>query len=263
MSRERWSTEETVRALYLYFQMPFGRLHHRAPEIIDLASSIGRTAGSVAMKLANFASLDPQIIGSGRRGLQGASALDRAVFSEFYGHWDTLVATVARFEPEITYAEDEAPVATLADNPRSFRPFEGPSEAERLVIGRRGQSFFRNSVLAAYEEQCCITGIVHPKLLNASHIRPWQHDVANRHNPANGLALSATFDRAFDRGLITVDQSLQVKVSRQLLASPSERTRSYFTPYEGKPIRKPDRFVPDLELLDWHNKWVFVDAIEA
>jgi putative restriction endonuclease len=249
----RWTIEQTMRALFLYFQMPFGRLHQHAPEIISLANEMGRTPSSIAMKLGNFASLDPEITGSGRKGLQGASALDRQVFGRFYGDWDGLVAMVNQTR------DSDLPVDLLlgrmavAETRAEFRPFEGASASERTALVRRGQSFFRNAVLANYEERCCITGIADPRLLTASHIRPWQTDIENRHNPANGFALSATFDRAFDRGLLTIDEGLTVQISRQLLESPSERTRSYFAPYHGKTIRKPTRFLPDQSLLAWHN----------
>lgn len=260
MASERWTAEQTIRALFLYFQMPFGRLHQRAPEIIELASAMGRTPSFIAMKLSNFASLDPKITSTGRKGLQGASAQDRSVFSRFYGDWDALVSEAQRL---IGDESDESPIAltaTVADTRRTFKPFEGLSESERTIIARRGQSFFRNAVLANYDEQCCITGIADHRLLNASHIRPWQTDIENRHNPANGLALSATFDRAFDRGLITIDQSLNVHVSRQLLQSQSDRTRAHFTHFHGKPITRPTRFEPDLMFLRWHNETLFVDA---
>ena len=81
--RKRWSEEETVLALYLYFQLPFGKLHSGNPEIQQLAAALGRSNSSVAMKLCNFASLDPKITESGRRGLAGASQLDRATYAEF------------------------------------------------------------------------------------------------------------------------------------------------------------------------------------
>jgi hypothetical protein len=38
-----WTKEELILAVNLYCKLPFGRLHHRNPEIIDLASLIGRT----------------------------------------------------------------------------------------------------------------------------------------------------------------------------------------------------------------------------
>jgi hypothetical protein len=40
-SRKRWSEEETVLALYLYFQLPFGKLHSGNPEIQELAAALG------------------------------------------------------------------------------------------------------------------------------------------------------------------------------------------------------------------------------
>lgn len=55
----RWTKEQLKLAFHLYCQLPFGRLHSRNPEIIELANLIGRTPGAVAMKLVNFASLDP------------------------------------------------------------------------------------------------------------------------------------------------------------------------------------------------------------
>ncbi|MDF8335267.1 hypothetical protein [Novosphingobium cyanobacteriorum] len=59
--RKRWSEEETVLALYLYLQLPFGKLHSGNPEIQQLAAALGRSSSSVAMKLCNFASLDPKM----------------------------------------------------------------------------------------------------------------------------------------------------------------------------------------------------------
>ena len=255
VAHERWTEDQTKRALFLYFQMPFGRLHQHAPEIIALAAELGRTPSSIAMKLSNFASLDPGIIASGRKGLAGASALDRAIFARFYGNWDSLVNELP---DQHSIPRTLLPVSSLREVPQPFAGFAGPSEAERLVSTRRGQSFFRQAVMANFEERCCITGIADLRLLNASHIKPWQSDEANRHNPANGFALSATFDRAFDRGLVTINPDLAVRVSNLLLQSASDRTRNYFKPYDGKRIRSPTRFMPDPALLAWHNESVFL-----
>ena len=43
------------------------------------------------MKLCNFASLDPKIKESGRRGLTGTSKLDRTIYAEFEQDWTGLV----------------------------------------------------------------------------------------------------------------------------------------------------------------------------
>jgi putative restriction endonuclease len=76
-----WTEDEQILALNLYHLLPFGRLHKGAKEIISLASIMARTPSSVAMKLCNFASLDPVIYESGRKGLQGASQADRALWA--------------------------------------------------------------------------------------------------------------------------------------------------------------------------------------
>ncbi|WP_262756286.1 hypothetical protein [Acinetobacter gyllenbergii] len=70
-----WNKEQTILALFLYYQIPFGRLHARNPLIIKWAEIINRNANSVAMKLVNFASLDPVIIASGRKGMGNTSSL--------------------------------------------------------------------------------------------------------------------------------------------------------------------------------------------
>jgi len=56
MTKKLWSRDELILALNLYLKLPFGKLHSRTPEIIYLAAIIDRTAGSVAMRLNNFAS---------------------------------------------------------------------------------------------------------------------------------------------------------------------------------------------------------------
>lgn len=61
----RWTREQRLIAFALYCRTPFGKMHSRNPEIIKLAQLLGRTPGSLAMKLVNFASLDPAITSTG------------------------------------------------------------------------------------------------------------------------------------------------------------------------------------------------------
>lgn len=261
--RKRWSEEETVLALYLYFQLPFGKLHSGNPEIQTLAAAIDRSNSSVAMKLCNFASLDPKITESGRKGLDGASKLDRATYAEFGQDWSGLVARAEElWLSQVAAAQLPPPANNLLHEKRSefkFEPWQGESTTQALVNQRVGQDFFRRAVLANYEEACCITGIADLRLLTASHIKPWGKDSQNRHNPANGLLLSATLDRAFDRGLITVDHARRIHVSRQLNQSRSRETRDYFQQFEKATLRPAARFDPEPAFLDWHNEHCFVD----
>ena len=57
-------------------------------------------------------------------------------------------------------------------------------------------------------------GIDHPKLLVASHIKPWAvSSNTERLSEDNGLLLSATYDRLFDSGLITFDRHGKIYLS--------------------------------------------------
>ena len=265
-SRKRWSEEETVLALYLYFQLPFGKLHSGNPEIQELAAALGRTNSSVAMKLCNFASLDPKIIDSGRKGLDGASKLDRVTYAEFGQDWTGLVSRAEDlWTAQVRQFELPPPASRLNEKRSEFRfePYQGESTTQALVNQRVGQDFFRRAVLATYEETCCITGIADPRLLTASHIKPRGKDSDNRHNPANGLLLSATLDRAFDRGLSTIDRQRRIRVSRQLHESQSRETRDYFQQFENATLRSAIRFDPEPAFLDWHNEHCFVDQRAA
>ena len=86
----RWAREQRLIAFALYCRTPFGKMHSRNPEIIQLAQLLGRTPGSLAMKLVNFASLDPAITSTGRVGLSGTSRGDREIWNEFHDDWEAL-----------------------------------------------------------------------------------------------------------------------------------------------------------------------------
>lgn len=58
-----------------------------------------------------------------------------------------------------------------------------------------------------------------------------------------------TLDRAFDRGLITVDRARRIHVSRQLRESRSRETRDYFQQFEKATLRPAARFDPEPERL--------------
>mgnify|MGYP006195770007 CR=1 FL=1 len=125
------------------------------------------------------------------------------------------------------------------------------------VTVRIGQQFFRNAVLSAYNQRCCISGLANPKLLVASHIVPWSQDEANRLNPHNGLALSALHDKAFDLGLITVDEDYRVMVSSQATDVTDAFFMSAIASFHGKRIALPEKFYPAAQLLAFHREHIF------
>lgn len=78
------------------------------------------------------------------------------------------------------------------------------TEAERLLVQRIGQNVFRDALMEYWGGRCPLTGITDPALLRASHIVPWAEcDDEQRLDVHNGLLLSALWDAAFDRGLVS------------------------------------------------------------
>ena len=249
----RWTKDELRLAFHLYCQLPFGKLHSRNAEIIELSRLIRRTPSSVAMKLVNFASLDPAITRTGRSGLGNASQADREIWQEYHQDWDSLaVESERRLERLRGVSEAPSPSETGAES------FYGETAPAILEVRRR-QRFFRRSVLASYENKCCMTGITAHALLVASHIVPWNADAHNRLNPRNGLCLSALHDRAFDRGLITVEPDLSIRISRVVKRhSKEEFIRTAIIELDGRQIDLPEKFRPSPEFLEFHNRYVFL-----
>ena len=57
----KWNREETILAYELYCRTPFRRISQNNPEIIKLAELLGRTPGSVGLKMHNLAHYDPEL----------------------------------------------------------------------------------------------------------------------------------------------------------------------------------------------------------
>jgi hypothetical protein len=243
-----WTRNELLAALNLYHRTPFGRQHKTHPPIVELAALVGRTPSAVAMKLNNCTSLDGAELARGITGLRGASNADRAIWTEFDGRMNDLAD---ESEAALERLSGETPPLPTAKEPV---PPSGPSESTATVKIRRQQAFFRKAVLASYNFRCCITGNPVPELLRASHIVPWSQNETHRANPRNGLCLAATFDAAFDRGLIALDDNFRVLLSprlRTFLPNPElERT---FLEAEGKRITLPEKNLPDDTLIAQHR----------
>nr|WP_245008582.1 HNH endonuclease [Paracoccus marcusii] len=110
------------------------------------------------------------------------------------------------------------PDAPLALFQSKVKHLPQTTEAERLVVQRIGQDIFRTSLMDYWQGRCPLTGITDRPLLRASHIVPWKDCTTNaeRLNVHNGLLLSALWDAAFDRGLVTFDEEGQPEFSPAL-----------------------------------------------
>ena len=243
-----WNREELILAINLYCKTPFGKIHNRNPEIINLSQLINRTPSSVSYKLANFASIDPSLP---RKGASNVSKLDISVWNEFFKDWDSLV-----FESEKTLSLYEK--TNLLQGENNTESIALGKEKERVVKTRVNQNFFRSAVLASYENCCCITGVSNKELLVASHIIPWSTDLKNRLNPRNGLCLNSLHDKAFDRGLLTIDTDFSIKISPKIkIEKKNTFLENTFLYFENKKIILPKKFLPDPEFLSFHQNEIF------
>ena len=261
----KWTREHFLIALNLYCKLPFGKLDKSNPLIIEVAGKMGRSPSSLAMKLCNFASLDPVQQARGIRGLAGATKLDREMWAEFHADISTLAPQSEQMLHDLFTHDDDREVDLLErkkvklERSRVLTMPAGPTESAATVKVRRGQQFFRQSILNAYGVRCCITGIKVPRLLVASHIKPWGKFPNDRLDPRNGLCLSSLHDAAFDSGLITLDERHRVVLSKRLKSHfPQPVLEQNFVPFEGQPIRLPEKLAePDGEFLKYHREKVF------
>jgi putative restriction endonuclease len=262
--RRRWSREELLVALNVYHKLTFGQLHARQPVIIALAEKLGRGANSVAMKLCNFASLDPALKLRGIKGLAGASTMDRAVWQEFH---ENLPEAVPDTEGKLRDLFDADEASELEFLPREGvrvrrRIPVGPTEVVGTVKVRRGQEYFREAVINNCGGRCVITGLNVRDLLIASHILPWGMYPEERLNVRNGLSLSRLHDAAFDRGLIAFDSNLRLLLSPQLKPQLEQRcVAENFAAYAGEMLDVPDdAALPDAGFLSIHRQTIFQAA---
>lgn len=243
-----WTKEQLLLTINLYNKLTFGQLHARNPAVIELAGLVERNPNAVALKLVNFASLDPRLK---QKGMEKTSKLDKIVWQEYMENWGELF-----FEGEKLLAKKQNTTIEKLYNIDldKYDKREG-KEVERLVKVRVDQEGFRGAVLTNFNNKCCITGIDMVDLLVASHIVPWSKDEKNRLNPANGLALNGLHDRAFDKHLITVTEDLTIKISSRFYQHKElESIHQNFIKYDGKQLNLPKKYYPDIEFLKMHNE---------
>jgi putative restriction endonuclease len=244
MERRGWSREELLKTLQLYLLTPFGRIHQRNPDILRLASEVGRTASAVALKMVNFASLDQTLA---QRGMSNASRLDREVWNEFFGQMSATLAAPAAPQSVAGFGEAQRDfIVEVTEFPTGI-------DVVRSVKTRVNQDFFRRLVLTSYDNRCALTGIDAPELLVASHIVPWAKNKDVRTTPQNGICLNALHDRAFDEGYMTFSDDFDVLYSDNL---PSV-ARSALESFGSRKLRLPSRFVPDKSLIQYHRTVIF------
>lgn len=255
MKRRLWTHDELMVSLRLYLQLPFGKLDQRNPEVIKLAHLIGRTPSSVALRLVNYASLDPIQQQRGIKGMTNGGKACEEYWNRFMADKDSFL-----FESEQILARLEGKklndkyVDILNSIPRGV---EGKTK-ERIVKTRVNQYVFRTIVLANYNNKCALSGINIPQLLVASHILPWAKNAEERLNPSNGICLSSLYDKAFDIGLMTFDDEYRTVYSDKLTKElDKEAYTQFFEPYKGRQLSVPLKYTASRKFLEWHRDCIF------
>ncbi|MCP9201327.1 HNH endonuclease [Gramella sp. GC03-9] len=92
-------------------------------------------------------------------------------------------------------------------------------------------------------------------MIDACHIHPFS--LSNDDTVSNGIALSPTLHRAFDRELIYIPADYKVKVSTVVNDIDSNFT---LTQFNEKEIFLPNKesWFPSVESLSWHQENVFI-----
>ena len=254
MTRRLWTREELILALSVYYQLPFGRLNHTTPEVKELARIIGRTENSVALRLVNFAACDPYIINSGRTGMSGGITICKPIWDEYTNDRERLFYEAQSIKAALLHKPIEETLNI------SVQDLEG--KEKKVVIKQRvNQSVFRSMILSNYEGHCAITGINIPELLVAGHIIPWADSSPQQKlNPENGICLSALYDKAFDKGLITISpDDFTICLSSALC---EYETQDYFEKHfgsvSGQKITMPIEHHPNREFLAYHRDKIFL-----
>jgi putative restriction endonuclease len=250
-----WTREQLIVALNLYWKVPYNKISGSSnAKIKEISVFIDRTPAALAYKLMNFTSLDPERQDKGNKGKSGAGSGDKIVWNEYFGQWEQLA-----FDSAIILSKlQNKSIEEVTDIPQEDIKHTEGKEKERLVKTRVNQSDFRRRILASYNEKCCITGLNIPTLLVASHIIPWSKNEQERLNPRNGLCLNSFHDKAFDKGLITVTNDFKIKLSDSILSKKKDAViQKYFSIYENQTIILPDRFMPSIEFLEYHQTHIF------
>jgi putative restriction endonuclease len=124
-------------------------------------------------------------------------------------------------------------------------------EEEIIVRG----AVFKREIPKLYDFKCAISDLriettLGVQMIDACHIVPFS--IQNDDTIKNGVALSPTIHRAFDRGLISINDNYEVILSKTFTEKSSTHNISQF---EGKTIHLPKHktYYPSIENLEWHR----------
>ena len=121
---------------------------------------------------------------------------------------------------------------------------------EAIVKCRVNQNVFRDKLLSKYS-RCCLCGVENPKLLVASHIKPWSaSESIEKLDIDNGLLMCPNHDKLFDNGLISFDDNGDIIISKYL----TETDKIFMNVHNDMWITLSNK---NKKYLEYHRAYVF------
>lgn len=249
-------------AFALYRILPKNECDDRGLDVKRLAAALHRTPDAVALKIWNIAAHDANRKALGRVGMKHGSKLDTQIWEWFADGGDVFLAECLDLLQE-AMATSPFPSGGLAtDRVSSLDTITQQvlgKEYATTAVQRANQTYFRNSLFQNYKGTCCMTGLAIPRLLIASHIKPWNASTPVEKTAAtNGLLLNAFHDRAFDQGLMTIDNDYRIVIAHDHVRHSNVNDKWLFD-FEGRQIHLPNINPPSHEFIDYHNTNIFLD----
>ena len=122
---------------------------------------------------------------------------------------EIIIKWLLSYTDTVIYSSDnvEQIVNQSIDRLGVITPEQKETIREAIVKIRIGQSQFRTGLLNSQRNSCLFTGISDQNLLIASHIKPWKNsNNEERLDIQNGILLTPTFDKLFDKFLISFNE---------------------------------------------------------
>ncbi|TKG94678.1 HNH endonuclease [Puteibacter caeruleilacunae] len=244
------------------FALPFFHLRNERSEIWQLQPKFGQIIPQTkSNSIKSFKALKESVFAAHLSDDLFYSLLSRdsreqlksAILEKYFPEASTKLLTIStpyseQIRQSILYEPNENYVRTAKHNPRNKK--DNTWIEEQFVRGH----IFRKAVLEQYKNTCTISKMKvefnNTSIIDACHIIPYAETYDC--SITNGIALSPTLHRAFDRGLIAIDDNYRVVISK--------RMKDYnpdvgIEQYSNKQILLPsdDRFYPSLEKLKHHR----------
>ncbi len=242
------------------FTLPFFHLKNEKPEFWFLQSAPGfesaiTSSNSIkSFKALNefvyYAYLSEEMYGQMSNQVKRLE-LKQYILFRYFGKTSVSLGYDALGEAENDILQDDS--ATYRNKViASFESNIEEQEEERFIRGNA----FKKAIPRIYQNMCAISGLkvdatFNISMIDACHIIPFSESYND--TIQNGIALCPNLHRAFDRGLISINEKFQVMVSNKFIENDSQYGIHQF---EGKHIWLSDesKYHPSQGSLANHRK---------